>query len=189
MPPVSLPASLRNVIKPVVPPALWRYVRSWTEHAIDDVLDPYRRIAYSYGGEDLILHGILGANARGYYVDVGAFHPKRYSNTYLFYKQGWNGINIDATPGSMAEFHRVRPRDTNLEIAISDSEETMLFHVYSNPVFNSVERAHPPERKYENLQYIGTQMVRSLRLETVIEQYQRCISRSTSSQSMSRVTN
>ena len=31
----------------------------------------------------------------GFYVDVGCFHPKKHSNTYLLYKRGWSGINID----------------------------------------------------------------------------------------------
>ena len=171
MPALSLPGRLRNAIKPLVPPAVWSYVRRSTEHLIDDVFDPYRRTAYSQDGEDLLLHGLLGAKARGYYVDIGAFHPRKFSNTYLFYKQGWNGINIDATPGSMAEFRRVRPRDTNLEMAISDVEETMLIHVYSNPVFNSVERARPPETEFATLDYLGTQAVRSMRLETLMERY------------------
>ena len=171
MPAFSLPDRLRTVIKPMVPPAAWSYAHSWSERLIDDVFDPYRRISYSQEGEDLILHRILRRKARGYYVDVGAFDPKKFSNTYLFYKQGWSGINIDATPGSMEEFRRVRPRDTNIETAISDKEEEMKFHVYSNPVYNALDRTRLLEREVESLDYLGTQVVRSTRLEKVIEQH------------------
>ena len=106
--------------EPLVPAPVWRGARRWAARLIDDLLDPYRRTSYSQEGEDLILDRLLRRKPRGYYVDVGAFHPKKFSNTHLFYRRGWSGINIDATPGSMDEFRRVRPRDTNLEIAISD---------------------------------------------------------------------
>lgn len=52
----------------------------------------------------------------GFYVDVGAHHPMRFSNTYFFYRMGWSGINIDAMPGSMKEFKKYRRRDINLEL-------------------------------------------------------------------------
>ena len=49
----------------------------------------------------MILRRLFEKQKLGFYVDVGAHHPKRFSNTYFFYKQGWNGINIDAMPNSM----------------------------------------------------------------------------------------
>lgn len=66
----------------------------------------------------------------GFYVEVGAFHPKFYSNTYRFYQRGWQGINIDAAPGSMAEFRKIRRRDMNLELAISDMESEIDFYYW-----------------------------------------------------------
>ncbi len=48
---------------------------------------------------------------KGFYVDIGAHHPFRYSNTQFFYEKGWRGINIDATPGSMDRFKDFRPED------------------------------------------------------------------------------
>ena len=171
MPALSLPAGLRNILKPMVPKAAWNYARSRTERLIDDLFDPYRRISYSQEGEDLILSRILGKRLRGYYVDVGAFHPKKFSNTYLFYRQGWSGMNIDATPGSMEEFRRVRPRDTNIETAISDKEEELVFHLYSNPVYNALDRTNKPERMVKGLEYVGMRRVRSMRLDELFDQY------------------
>lgn len=74
---------------------------------------------YSQEGEDLLLSRILGDKKDGFYVDVGAHHPFRFSNTYLLYKQGWRGINIDAMPGSMKLFNRFRPRDINIECGVA----------------------------------------------------------------------
>jgi hypothetical protein len=62
----------------------------------------YKRF-YSIDGEDAILDSLYEGKPKykGFYLDIGAYHPLRYSNTHYFYEKGWNGINIDATPGSM----------------------------------------------------------------------------------------
>ena len=64
----------------------------------------FATLSYSQEGEDLILNRFLEDKTEGLYVDVGAHHPKRFSNTYLFYKKGWRGINIDAMPGKHETF-------------------------------------------------------------------------------------
>jgi FkbM family methyltransferase len=64
----------------------------------------------------------------GFYVDVGAFHPTLFSNTYFFYLNGWRGINVDARPGSKKLFDRVRPRDINLELGVSRERGTMTYY-------------------------------------------------------------
>ena len=53
----------------------------------------YGKIYYSQFGEDVVLLKIFKNKQVGFYVDVGAHHPKRYSNTYLLHKKGWQGIN------------------------------------------------------------------------------------------------
>ena len=75
---------------------------------------------------------LLTQFSKGFFVDVGAFHPVKYSNTYHFYKKGWSGINIDAAPGSMAAFASLRPRDINLEVAISETPGTLTYF-YKGP--------------------------------------------------------
>lgn len=86
--------------------------------------------SWSWEGEDILLRKLflaLFSKDKGYYVDIGAHHPFKLSNTALLYSQGWRGINIDATPGSMAEFAVHRPEDINLEIAIGPRRGRALF--------------------------------------------------------------
>ncbi|CAM4096178.1 FkbM family methyltransferase [Gillisia limnaea] len=103
-------------------------------------LDSYATLSYSQEGEDLILKRIFEGQKEGFYLDVGAHHPKRFSNTYEFYKMGWRGINIDAMPGSMDGFRKVRPDDINLEYAISNSKENLDFYVFNEPALNTFSR-------------------------------------------------
>ena len=70
--------------------------------------DPWANYSWSQEGEDRILYRIFEQQPVGFYVDVGAHHPKRFSNTYFFYRRGWRGINIDAMPGSMKNFEKLK---------------------------------------------------------------------------------
>lgn len=102
-------------------------------------LDGYARKSYSQEGEDLILARVFEYADRGFYIDVGALHPQRFSNTHLFYQRGWSGINIDATPGSMKQFSQVRPRDINVEAAIAATQKTLTFCVFNESALNSFD--------------------------------------------------
>jgi hypothetical protein len=98
--------------------------------------------SYSQEGEDRILARLFAETPHrtGFYVDVGAHDPMRFSNTYLFYRQGWHGVNIDATPGSMQPFEKHRPRDTNVETGIGSDETTAPFYMFNEPALNSFDK-------------------------------------------------
>jgi FkbM family methyltransferase len=100
----------------------------------------YFRHSFAQEGEDLILAEIFLGKRGGFFVDVGAHHPRRFSNTYHLYKfKGWRGINIDATPGCMKAFRRARPDDINIECAVSDQPQTLQFFVFNEPALNTFD--------------------------------------------------
>ncbi len=79
---------------------------------------------YSQFGEDKILYEIISKKLKkGFYVDVGCFHPKKYSNTYMLYKRGWRGVNIDMEKDKIETFDIARPKDFNFLGAVSDKIE------------------------------------------------------------------
>jgi len=102
----------------------------------DQYINQYFIKSYSQEGEDLILHRILGEKKGGFYIDVGAHHPKRFSNTFLFYKRGWWGINIEARPGSKKLFDKIRPRDINVEVPISSEDKILKYYMFNEPALN-----------------------------------------------------
>lgn len=106
----------------------------------------FLNISYSQEGEDLLLHRIFEFQKQGFFVDVGALHPQRFSNTYKFYKAGWRGINIDAMPGSMKIFNKIRPEDINLEIPVSDKAENLDYYVFNEPALNTFSKELADER-------------------------------------------
>ena len=86
------------------------------------------RKSYSQNGEDLVIDQLLSYKTIGFYVDVGAYDPYRFSNTKRFYDRGWNGINIEPSPENYEEFLKVRPRDINLNIGIGETKSRMIFY-------------------------------------------------------------
>lgn len=87
---------------------------------------------YSQFGEDAVLNEIINPKiTNGFYVDVGAYHPKKFSNTYALYKRGWRGINIDLDPIKIRAFTFARPEDTNLCAAVSNEVTTAKIYNFS----------------------------------------------------------
>jgi len=92
---------------------------------------------FSQEGEDVLLARILPRDIAGFFVDIGAHHPIRFSNTYSLYRNGWRGINVDATPDCMKEFEKLRPKDINIECAISDTDSPMTFYLFKEGALNT----------------------------------------------------
>ena len=69
-------------------------------------------------------------NSTGRFIDVGAFHPFKLSNTMLLSQLGWRGINIDCDPVKIARFERLRPRDQNICAAVADVPRDMIYLEY-----------------------------------------------------------
>ena len=83
-------------------------------------------ISYSQGGEDLAILNLM-PQSKGFYIDVGAHHPNRFSVTRRLYDRGWQGINIDANSEVSEIFRKFRPRDTFLATAIGTKEKYTFF--------------------------------------------------------------
>jgi len=72
------------------------------------------KISYSAMGEDLICIQYFNfLKHNGYYLDIGCFHPKWASNTYLFHKAGWRGTAVDIDGHKLNYFQRVRGQNVS----------------------------------------------------------------------------
>lgn len=89
-------------------------------------------ISYAQNFEDVVLARVFQDVPRGFYVDIGANHPENDSVTKHFSDSGWHGINVE--PGRY--FHDLvaaRPRDVNLNLAISDHVGEATFYEGASP--------------------------------------------------------
>lgn len=111
--------------------------RVFKENSLPDYVDVFA----SQEGEDVLLKRLLKwhYNKPGFYVDVGAHHPFRFSNTYHYYLNGWTGLNIDAKPGTKAQFDLHRPNDINLELGVANEEGALTYYEFEEPAFNTFD--------------------------------------------------
>jgi len=81
--------------------------------------------SYSQCGEDKLITNFFFNKKiyNGTYLDIGAYNPIKYNNTFLLFKSGWSGINIDLNQTSIDLFNILRPKDKNICAAISDKKE------------------------------------------------------------------
>ena len=90
----------------------------------------YWNVHYSQFGEDIVVGRFLKQldPARSCYVDVGCYHPKKHSNTFRLYRQGWRGINVDVDQIKLDVFDLARPDDENVCCAVGDTPGTATLY-------------------------------------------------------------
>ena len=124
----------------------------------------YGQPSFSQFGEDRVLEQIFSDQDEGFFVDVGAFAPVHISNTYLLYRRGWRGINLEPNPGAIAEFRRLRPRDISLPVAVSEIDGDVDYLVKGT--FSGIADA-----RHQWGQDGDRVLVRSRRLESILDEH------------------
>jgi len=97
--------------------------------------------SYSFGSVDLLINYYFKNKQKGVYLDVGCQHPISNNNTYLLYKKGWSGINIDLDFKSIQLFNLARSSDVNINATVSSGEFTKeLFFYHDKSPINTIEK-------------------------------------------------
>ena len=106
------------------------------------------RLAYSHWGIDLIITKLLDSKNRGIYIDVGCHHPFLNNHSYLLYKSGWEGINIDIDYNSIDMFNFFRKSDVNIQTAVTDHKgEVNLFFYHNRAAKNTISKEFGSDAK------------------------------------------
>jgi hypothetical protein len=119
-----------------------------------------KKKTYSQFGEDVILDQYFN-NFIGRYVDVGCYHPIKYSNTALLHKKGWTGINIDLNKTSIDLFNACRKNDLNIHACLSDKTE--IVEIYLDSEFSALNSMYP-----DNLKKFGLKKYKKFKIQTKI---------------------
>jgi hypothetical protein len=132
--------------------------------------------SYSQFGEDAIARSYFyhknSLHSGGFYVDIGAYDPFKFSNTFIFHEFGWKGINVDLSEISIDQFKNHRPFDINLNIGISEFEGEIEFYSWQKSLFNtmSFEQAKKHEIDFQ-LGHPEIKKVKSIPLKTLFNDY------------------
>lgn len=125
----------------------------------------YRNLSWSQEGEDIWLQNKF-AGRKGFYVDVGAFHPFRFSNTAWAYDAGWTGINIEPNVDNFHLFEVLRPNDTNINCGISDEEGELTYYCYDEAALNGFDCT-----VYADIPILEKKQVRVRKLSEICREY------------------
>lgn len=137
---------------------LWKYKR-------------YINLTFSQEGEDVLFSKFVDFQKKGFYVDIGAHHPMRFSNTCRLYLNGWRGMNVDAMPDAMKPFLKYRKNDINLSYGIGAIEEDKTFYIFEEPALNTFDGELAKVREEEGYKIVRKEIVPIRRLETLFKEY------------------
>lgn len=135
-------------------------------------------ISFSQSGEDSIIKyifGTLGRQVRNCtYLDLGANHAMRLSNTYSFYSQGARGVLIEANPALARELTEQRPEDIVVNKCIAEkSDEKLDFYIMNGDGLSTTDYQSAQNFIKENpaLAITSTVTVDSVTIDEIINKY------------------
>lgn len=136
------------------------------------IFDRYRYLNGSFAqeGEDLIVLELLNYKKDGFFVDVGAHHPFRFSNTQLLKNHGWTGINIEPNPRLYHKFSEVRKDDINLNCGVSASSDTeLIYYQFDEAALNTFSKEISEVRLAEGYKLLGQTLIQVKSLEQILK--------------------
>lgn len=136
-----------------------------------DLTRTYRLNSWSQDGEDRILCEIFKNCPQGFYVDVGAHHPRRFSNTYFLYRSGWRGLNIEPDPDLSFAFRVFRPRDAFVSAAVAEIPNTGILFRFLDPALNTLDPVTAQVRRTEGWDVRDKIPVRISPLRTILSEH------------------
>ncbi len=136
-----------------------------------------RNFKYLFGGsqfnEENDLFDLFEKGHIGNYVDVGCFHPNKFSNTRKMHRSGWDGINIDLNPFTIDLFNFARPKATNLCVALSNKvKKTKIYHHHELSPQNTINKDHLKwMEEHFGLKKLKSKFIKTQTLENVLKKY------------------
>ncbi len=98
-------------------------------------------ISYAQNFEDVMLWRALKDIENGFYIDVGAAWPDTDSVTKAFYDHGWTGINIEPNPSFIDQYAKKRPKDINLQVAVSNESGVAELYFIDDTGLSSLDKS------------------------------------------------
>ena len=113
-------------------------------------MDSSDAFSFSQAGEDVITAYFLKEVGipieKISYLDLGANHAKKLSNTYYFYKRGCRGVLVEANPDLISELKFYRNEDLVLNKCIGDTEgDTVEFYIMNGDGVSTVDKSAAEE--------------------------------------------
>ncbi len=113
-------------------------------------------LSYSQIGEDKIVYYLfqhLGIQ-KPTYIDIGAYCPILYSNTFFFYERGSKGVCVEPDPTLYKKIKKTRTRDVVINAGIGiDNIEQADFYIFQTTGWNTFSKEEAEYRKSKGQPY------------------------------------
>ena len=131
--------------------------------------------SYSQYGEDLLLQGFLDDkwswDYKGFWVDIGAHHPRNLSNTMAFSVNGWRGINVDASFDAIELFKRKRKRDINVNVGIGLQPGELDYYRMSSSPMNTFSKEFAEHAAKEGVKILEVVKVPVITMKELLDKH------------------
>lgn len=127
--------------------------------------------SYAQAGEDIVAWSELNKIRHGFYVDIGAFHPKQFSNTYFFYKRGWRGVVVEPNSEMVRLYKKIRKRDTAIGVGVGKEDSLADYFIFDHPAVNTFDPDTAELNQEVGRRLLETKPVAILTLEKVLTDY------------------
>jgi len=138
----------------------------WTEKYFEHILGVHGQY-----GEDIILDRLMGNPTNGFYIDIGANDPNKFSNTRRFYDRGWSGINVEPNPVKYRDICSARQRDVNLNVGVGPDAAVLPFYVIDPDTLSTFNKNVAEIAVSDGFKLAQTIEVQVVRLDQTIAKY------------------
>jgi len=124
---------------------------------------------YSQSGEQAIILKALEGVQHGKFLDIGAWHPKTFSNVRALYELGWHGVMVEPSPGPMRDLLKEygrEPRITLIQAACGMNQNLQRLIVTDDAL--STTDAGLAKAWGERGGYFGNVLVPTIPLEAIL---------------------
>lgn len=134
---------------------LLNLIKSWRKPYFD----------FSQLGEEKVLLNIIERIAshkkiNPYYIDIGAYNPITFSNTYKLYQKNWCGLVVEPNNNKLKYWSKIRPKDYLINSALVDENYNIeKIKIYYNTENSADETAHP-KKKDSKLKYYEAKTIK-----------------------------
>lgn len=127
--------------------------------------------SYAQNFEDVTLRRALRDIEKGFYVDIGGYHPRMHSVTKYFYDKGWSGLNIEPNKELLERFIAERPNDTNIGVAVGGSDSEIDLHIIGTTGLTTTVESIATGHASAGYATTSVSRVKMIRLDTLFDTY------------------
>lgn len=126
--------------------------------------------SYAQNGEDAVINLFTKKVKKGFFIDVGGFHPIQYSNTYALYKRGWRGIVVEPNPRAASLFSFFRPKDILVKAGVGLQAGNLTYHSFQDPAYNTFDASQAQEWQNKGAKLKSTSSVPVIPLRDIVRE-------------------